>query len=781
MIPAKSPQYLINHRYAPGEELGRGAVGVVYRTYDRLTDQYIALKRLQMPVNKLSKQGGSSSVFNDENNQIALAREFRVLATLRHPYIISVLDYGFDENYPYYTMTLLDHADNLLDHASTRSNRDKIRLLGELLQALVYLHHRGIVHRDLKPGNILLNQAGHIQVCDFGLATHDGKDHQLVGTLAYMAPEILNNHPATIVSDLYAVGVMAYQMFAGQHPFQEAMSNIMSSIRIILSQKPDMTPIKKTAGKDMADILEQLLAKNPDNRYQRAADVMRDLYQLANLPLPAETQDIQRSFLETAPLTGRDTELRQLRHALNDALNGNGTAWLISGNAGMGKSRLLDEMAIRAKVKGAQVIHVQGSDQDGSRHHLWRDIIPHFLLTTAISPLEAAILSEIIPDIDRRLAMDYLPDVMELEPDEHRQRLEQVILFLFRRQTHQPVVLLLDDLHEVQGDIKTLRHLTHMVDRLSLLIVGTYAGDEAPYFYGRLPEMTHLSLDPLTEDEIRHLSQTILGEAGKLQPVVDLLTHHTEGNILFIVETLRTLAAEAGRLEDIGKVTLPQQILIPTSVKIVARRLDKLRPENLHLLRLAAVYGRTINGEMLNYLDPSRDVLEWLSDCANARILDFVDGEWQFIHDKVREGILHGLDPEQLQTIHGEIARTLATLYGDHPDIVEKRLYHVQQSDDPAAELPLIPLVVRHWLHNNMIDDRTLVLLERGLRLIDTVPLPEADNYRVSLLLLLIRVHRLRGDSARATRYYQDALDIAHTEHDLKLISRSLHDDPDSW
>src|SRR5258706_15531538 len=150
------------------------------------------------------------------DTRLALAEEFQLLASLRHPNIISVLDYGFDDGNPYFTMELLDHAQTILECGRGQPLAAQVGLLVQVLQALAYLHRRGVIHHDLKPGNVLVT-GEQVKLLDFGLSvmrkqrSDDGGTTS--GTLAYLAPEVLSGLPSDETSDLYAVGVIAYELF----------------------------------------------------------------------------------------------------------------------------------------------------------------------------------------------------------------------------------------------------------------------------------------------------------------------------------------------------------------------------------------------------------------------------------------------------------------------------------------------------------------------------------------------------------------------------------------
>src|SRR5258708_8106355 len=142
---------LANNRYRIESEIGRGVMGVVYRATDRLLGQPVALKRVNTSAEALMLASVSDSV----DGRLALAQEFQTLASLWHPNIISVLDYGFDtEHQPYFTMDLLENPLRLTDYGRTIQVQDKIPLLWQALLSLKYLHRPGVLHRDLKPTNI---------------------------------------------------------------------------------------------------------------------------------------------------------------------------------------------------------------------------------------------------------------------------------------------------------------------------------------------------------------------------------------------------------------------------------------------------------------------------------------------------------------------------------------------------------------------------------------------------------------------------------------------------
>lgn len=284
-------------RYILHETLGQGGMGVVYRATDRLTGQIVALKRIIMPPDRLMfaacehKNGGSHA---------AMAQEFRSLASLRHPNIIKVFDYGFEEMCcPYFTMEYLDNAQTIIETGQGRSIPERVNLLGQVLQTLVYLHRQDILHRDLKPENILV-QNQHVYLLDFGISfviegNQNGGDQTIAGTLAYMAPELLAGDPASPASDLYAVGVIAYELLTG-HPLFDN-HNLIALMNEIL-YKP-LKPLLADLKYEIRPVLERLLARQRRYRYADAHEVMRDLATATPQLVSKKTVDGQKGFLQT--------------------------------------------------------------------------------------------------------------------------------------------------------------------------------------------------------------------------------------------------------------------------------------------------------------------------------------------------------------------------------------------------------------------------------------------------------------------------------------------------
>ena len=599
-------------------------------------------------------------------------------ASLHHPHVISVLDYGFDaEQQPYFTMNLLVKPRNILQAAKGKPLAFSVGLLIQMLEALVYMHRRGIVHRDLKPDNTLVTTDDEVKILDFGLAMlreNQPMDDLLMGTFAYMAPEVLTGGYISEAVDLYAVGMMAYQMFVGAHPF--AVDRPSQLIQDIIFTPVDMSDID--INPSLAAIISRLLRKQPQERFESAYDVIAALSEAFGQSIPAETTAIRESFLSAAQFVGRETEMKLLSDALAEALEGRGSTWLIGGESGVGKSRFINEMRIRALVRGALVLQGRGVVEGGLPYHAWRDPLRRLALSTALSDFDAGVLRQIVPDMSDLLGRP-IPEVSELQGQAGQQRLLQAIVDVFRRQK-QPIVLVLEDLQWMEESLEVLRALIPLTETLPLLVLADYRDDEKPNIPQTLSGAHVLKLERLTDDALLQLSTSMLGEAGSRPELIDLLKRETEGNVFFLVEVVRALAEDVGRLADIGKQELPRQVFAGGIQQAIQRRLDRVPRSALPALRMGAVIGRQIDLRLLAAMLPALTAQQWddwLALCTNAAVIEAVNEQWQFAHDKLREGLLatmtsderrslHQQAAEALQSVHAAAVEAYAAVIGDH-------------------------------------------------------------------------------------------------------------------
>jgi predicted ATPase len=762
---------LPGNRYKLQEQLGVGAMGAVYRAQDRLTSRTIALKRVTVPHKELAFASRMSIGDNGGDVRLALAQEFRTLATLRHPHIISVLDYGFDDQgHPYFTMDLLEDAQTLLDAGQEQPSATQIDLLIQLLQALAYLHRRGILHRDLKPENVLVVD-GRVRTLDFGLSTTTKHAAGASGTLTYMAPEALRQEPIGLAADLYAVGIMAYQLFTGKYPFNASSPSRL--IRNILYTAPDTSLIENPR---LAAVVARLLQKTPAARYADTDVVISDLCAAVERPLPPESAAIRESFLQAAQFVGRDAELKQLTDALAESAAGRGSVWLVGGESGVGKSRLLDELRIRALVRGAQVLRGQAIEGGGLPYQLWRDVLRRAALSTKLSDLEASVIKPLAPDLDELLERK-VPPVSELDGQAAQQRLQLTIAEVFRQaaQSGGPLVLILEDLHWSTECLEPLRAINRLVAETPILVIGSYRSEERPDLPDELPGTFILPVPRLSHEHIAELSVSMLGASGGQPQVLDLLQKETEGNTFFLVETVRALAEEAGRLDAVGEMTLPEAVFAGGVQRLLQRRLARVPKDHHPLLKLAAVIGRVLDLKVINALDfphqqrDKKGVETWLTTCTNLAVLEVQEGQWRFAHDKLRAELLAGLTKTERPSLHRQAAEAYEHVYPNDSSYAATLVQHWHLAGNDEKEL--------HY--SFVAGEQALVLSDfyTALDFIDRARelLPEESVEQIPLILQTGETLLQLGKYDNASEQLETGLSLAYEYDDVGGCATALN------
>jgi tetratricopeptide (TPR) repeat protein len=739
-------------------------MGAVYRAIDRLTGDIVALKQVNLAPKQLAFATRPLSATNDDHLRLALAREFQTLASLRHPHIISVLDYGFDTHrMPFFTMTLLDNPTTVIAYGKDRDITQKATLLIQILHALTYLHRRNILHRDIKPANILVTTDGMVKLLDFGLSATPDQVRGVAGTLTYMSPEVIRGQTISTTSDLYAVGIIAYELFVGQYPFNT--QNPARLMTELVSKIPDVSSLNHPA---LEAVLGRWLHKDPTERYQTAEVIIDELCHALDLPIPTESVAIRESFLQYAQFIGRENEFSQLTQAFERTQAGHGAIWLVGGESGVGKSRLVDELRIHALTKGVMVLSGQSVETGGLPYQAWRDILPKLLLTTPIDDYEAGILKEIAPHIEQLLGRQ-VADVPTVTGSARQLRLQSTLNALFKRQT-QPILLIMDDLQWANTSLDILKGLVGQITDLPILIIGTYRDDERPHLPDELGTQNLITLKRFEADDIQSLSTAMLGDVGKQSGVMTLLTNETEGNIFFIIEVVRALAEEAGNLAHIGLKTLPNSVFTGGIMTIVQRRLSKLPHALAHITQLVAVMGREVDFALLTYHYEKDFLDEWLIASADAMILEVKDNRWRFAHDKLREGALYTLSGDQRRALHKTVALTIEAVYPKQPDYHRALLEHWHVAGDLDKEIVYVELVVRHDMSVTGLAQRAPALLDRVLG-----RLPDTDRRRVSLLNLCANAFGLAGKYDDALVFALQAKALAEQYDDQPEIAQSLY------
>jgi non-specific serine/threonine protein kinase len=308
--------------YTLVEELGSGSMGRVFAAYDSHLDRKVALKLLP------------KELAEDRELLVRLEQEAKSLAALNHPNIVSVYSVEESDGHRFFTMELVEGSslDRLIPAGGFAQER-LLEIAIPLVEGLAAAHRRGLVHRDIKPGNVMLGKDGRLRILDFGLAkrlelsdaitevrTEEGS---LVGTGPYMAPEQVRGDAVDSRTDVYALGVVLYEMATGGRPFRGGSApELLSAIlrdrpKSLRSRCPSLSP-------RLARLVERCLEKSPDDRWQSTVDLLHELRSIA----AGEKSEVERPrsiavlpFADMSPARDQDFFCDGMAEELIGALN----------------------------------------------------------------------------------------------------------------------------------------------------------------------------------------------------------------------------------------------------------------------------------------------------------------------------------------------------------------------------------------------------------------------------------------------------------------------------
>lgn len=552
-------------RYRLLRRIGAGGMGVVYEAEDSRDDSKVALKVL---LPHAAEEADGIHRFK---------REFRALARLRHPNVVRVFDAGIDDDTPFIAMELVSGKDvrtylRGFPEGPVR-DRELVRILRQLFGALAHIHVRRIVHRDLKPENILVSADGRVKLMDFGVARvvrAPTSSSGLLGTFAYMSPEQVTTGEADARSDLYAIGVLVFELLTGKYPFP--VEPPAAALHHHVNTPPELVRhINPKADPQLSALAHKLLQKDPMDRPQSAEAAMA---LLADQDAPViERADGSKEIaaaLFVPRFVARADEVDALEGLASDAAGGRGRVLLVEGPGGVGKTRLVEELRQRAKRR-AHVLVGQSAPEGMQAYGAFQGILDGIATIAAratpdvaqrVVGRDVALVSLVSP---RLAALGGPVSTTMLDAAERKLRLHKAMVGVIGRLAlTKPVILVLEDIH--WADSLTLELIwdaarTLLAARpsgmpgetvcpMALVLTRRQGGDgpdPSDALIRRLTPRVALSrraLTPLSGPDVAEMLRTMTG-VGRARPeVVEALLEESQGLPLMVQEVISAWVTE---------------------------------------------------------------------------------------------------------------------------------------------------------------------------------------------------------------------------------------------
>jgi tetratricopeptide (TPR) repeat protein len=799
-------------------QLGAGGMGEVYRARDPRLGRDVALKVLRRLL-VLGEAG------QDDDTLDRLLREAMLASALNHPNIVTIYETGVFERDRYIAMELIEGSTLRQAAAQGLPLGRTIGIARQISEALAVAHAAQIVHRDIKPDNVMLRPDGYIKLLDFGLArvqpeavtagstgpmTQPG---MVLGTVGYMSPEQARGEPVAPEADVFALGVLLYELVTGRHPF--AAPSQLGTLHALMYESPEPPGLlNPELPRAFDQLVVEMLQKDARLR-PGSGEVMYRLGLAFDSTVAVALSSVAVSKPKarvSGDVVGREVEIDALMHEFDRAQRGKGRLVAISAEAGMGKTTLVDEflrhLAARnepvrvgrgrcsQRLAGSEAYlpvlealdSLQQNEQLGSLSRLIRALAPSWYV-------------QIMPPSENdssaaRLAADTASGSQE--------RLKREIAMLLEEVGRMsPVVLCFDDVHWADpSTTDLLGYLARRIDNTRLLIIATARPSE-------IAQGRHLFLAMKLDLLSRGMCREVVPSSLRIEDIARYLTlrfpehafpsalasvlhSRTEGNPLFMTDLVRDLKRRQVIVQSEGRWRLAEDVAsvereLPQSVRsAVQRKVEALDNEDRRLLSAASVQGldfdtALVAGALQLREDEVEDRLERLE--KEHALVQFVD-EWEapdrsltlryrFAHHFYHNAFYDGLRATRRASLSRAIAERLVARLGD--DVGERAgdvalLFEAARDGVRAAQYwnRAAQVAARMYAH-----DETARLAQRGLALLaserDTVARAEAElglQMTYGLALKTSRGYAVEGVGAA----YARARELSRRVEDPSLV-----------
>lgn len=729
---------IFGRRYKVVRQLGEGGMGAVVLVEDLLRERaLLALKTVR------SGQAGEYSLAQ-------FKYEFAVMTQLHHPNLVKVYDFGYVEDTQEYFFTM-EYVPGEDWSAATRHRVLSgtftadwfCGIVVQICRALQYIHARGFIHYDVKPFNVRIAPEGQVKLMDLGLI---GQPQATGGRLArgtpeYIAPEVAQGAPVDHRADLYSLGVSLYEIVTGRLP-PTRTDDWLEHDPFLSGGEWTHTAFQAPPG--LRFIIRTLLAPTPEDRYGSADAVIRAINALGGAEYPLETE-AAHGAMQSSLLVGRGFEMAYLQKTLLRMMQGHGRLVLLTGAAGVGKSRLARELSVYAQMQRVLVCEGICEEHALTPYRPWVTIFKQLIMQSPPACLEK--LQHHTPAL-----MGLMPElaaVLEVEagspppPEEKNHLLLMVMDGLLSFE--QPLLLILEDLQ--YADAETLELLDRLGQRAHLgrvLLLGLYRDAEVDpanpldtlarraraATYQEPPPSDHeayphelLRVELLDEEATANLTCALLGAgaggAARLpEAFLPWLMQETGGNPLLIESLVRALI-EDDLLRYDGEawhMDIEHISWTPDHIQDMARRrVARLDTAALHVLQWAAVLGQWLEPAVLSAVSGASadEVFRVMTHAIRHYVLTLSEraglSAYRFTNDQVRSIIYQTLAPPERARRHALCADALRQRYaaGDIPEVLswhyeeagqlESALQYAQIAGDKAARVYAHRSAVRYY------------------------------------------------------------------------------------
>ncbi|MEZ4524315.1 MAG: AAA family ATPase [Desulfobacterales bacterium] len=685
-------------------------------------------------------------------------REYEINRKMRLSGIPDIYELKNEDNR--WMMVMEDFGGDSLHVLKIAGNTDLQNFLAlavKIAEIVGQIHQLHIIHKDICPANIVLNPAGgQVKIIDFGISTVLSRENQtfcspgiLQGNLNYISPEQTGrmNRAMDYRTDFYSLGISFYELLTGRLPFQSDdplelihchLARHATAPSLLLSSMPvfpfreELRPVLDA----VSSIIMKLMAKNAQDRYQSACGLITDLEKCLSFvsePLSAigftpGSQDVSDRFMIPQKLYGRSREISRLLQLFDQTSAGEKHLILVSGEPGVGKSALIQELyrpitEKRAYFLSGKFDQYQRNIPFVAFRQAFRQFCDH-LLTQRSEDLavwkkkildavgdSGQVLIDVIPHLE--FVIGKQPEIPQVGFQESQNRFYLYFQYFIRAicQPEHPLVIFADDLQWADAaSLHLIKVLMSDAQSTNLMIIGAFRDNEV--FPGHplmimLQEMQdsaitvhRIHVENLRPENVLEMTGDCLhSDAEKVRPLADLICEKTLGNAFFLIQFLSGLyddglvrfSREAGWIWDVEKIRSRE--ITDNAVSFMSGKIRKLPPEIQNLLKLASCLGNRFELNVLSHIrEGSREETNLhIFECVREGLLIPLDdacklmltagektgdGGWlRFVHDRVQQAAYMLMDENLRRTAHLKIGRVM--LKNTDPAQLENRIFDI--------------------------------------------------------------------------------------------------------
>ncbi len=667
---------VIDGKYKIIQKIGSGGMGEVFKSINILTNKILALKIIRKEISQVE-------------DLFQLKCEFQMLKQMNHKNLCHVYDFGFFDGKYYYTMEYIEGSNfykTLRDYVlSNDQNKWKkfFDIVVQFLQALQYIHFKGIIHLDLKPLNVLITN-GNVKILDFGLA-RSGKISNIefiYGTPIYIAPEILRGGLVDHRADLYSLGVMLFEVLAGEPPFRG--ENLKEIISAHLKERPPIELLKDIdCPLQFKIIVEKLLEKDPNNRFNFANEIIHEINTFVKPRYLCETYEELRNILINTPFVGREKELETLKKVF---LSNEIEKIFIIGPKGIGKTRLIDEFSIWAQIEGIKLFILKYESEKKEPLENIKLLVKEIFLLCQTHHFDdiktfMPFLYTLFPEIETNNVIGEKIEYDKL------QLFENIIRFLeFARKIIGDFLIIIDDVDKgVSIDTEFLRYLISSLNRRNIKIIITSTEDISDFKEDK--NILKIMLNPLDKNCVNLIIMSLVKDkyiAEKLSPI---LFSGSGGNPLFVQLIIQELIEKRKlRFKD-AKWTINKDILI-SGIKFKGidtffdESIKNLDSSEKELLKYASIFPSVWSPKILLFLNRkfSNNIYNNLKFFVKKGIIKEIRANDQILYsfssEEIRKKIYFSLPTKKKIYLHRKAAKIIKSIKSLKEETISQLAYH---------------------------------------------------------------------------------------------------------